>query len=778
MTDHISNTAFVEVLDPIPLENIGWEVHAVSPLDWVTKVAVFPYWKEMTFTKPVSDPGYGKLTVSAADERLQTDVAGYPLEDQEVLLQVYDEGVLRFDFLASKAARPEDKPDVITLDGKGTAQVLERAIALPDNFPVSMATTRTFTDTRMGVWLTLLAEAQDRGVIPQFLVSFDGVNDTAGMAWPPAETFDVNVGDNLYDMLTQFCELYNATWVMRPGFHLDIYQIHGNDRREEVIWHLGGHTIEHTYERDRSAIGTNVYSGTDGIVAAASDLAAETRWGKREAWVSSGDAKDSSAVARYATRNLELLKDQKKVRTVTVPWKAPNRRVFVDWAPGDICAIETTRDGVVAIKITAVSVQVDENAHTTIEIVISDDPTAAMPFEAKVAQQQARDGSRATSTRASKKPSTTGTVTAGTGITGGGSTGGPGTTVGIDVEWFQDQVAAMATAGSGVLVSYDDVTGHITFSGDLEWIQDQMASFLVAGSGVGIIYNDAGNALTISADLEYFQDQIASFLVAGSGISLSYNDAGNQLTIAASLEYIQDQVAAMLVAGTDINLTYNDGAGTLTIDSTASGGGGGGGGGRPPLDSTTLHATYGDDFTAGTLDAKWTRRNLTSSDDSIDTSDYGCLITNIPNGSPAGRGYLQMAPAGDFSIILSLVIWGTNNSANSMFGPMVIDSSGNGIGFSPYDDEKAYIWNLSSYEYGSTGASMWWTAKDHFAGQPHWLRIRKSGTTYYASASRDGRRWSPEISGTWGGTVDRIGFGKFYNAGVLMTTMVDRFNVV
>lgn len=702
-----SNTAFVEVLDPIPLENIGWEVHAVSPLDWTTKVAVFPYWKEMTFTKPVSDPGYGKLSVSASEPRLQTDVNGYPLEDSEVLFQIYDEGVLRFDFLASKAVRPEDKPDVITMDGKGTAQVLERAICLPAGWPTGMATTRTFTGTRIAAWLTLLNEAQARGVIPQFLVSFDGAVDTAGLAWPVAETFDINVGDNLYDMLTQFCELYDATWVMRPGFHLDIYQVHGNDRRDEVIWHLGGHTIEHVYDRDRSAIATDVYSGTDGVVAAASDLAAETRWGKREAWVSSGDAKDFSAVARYANRNLELLKDQKKVRSVTVPWKAPFRRVFVDWNPGDICAVETLRDGVEAVKITAVSVQVDENAQTAIEIVISDDPTAAIPREVRVAQQAARDGGRATETRASKKAPAPGTVTAGTGITGGGSTGGTGTTVGVDLEWLQDQVGAMMAADPGLTVVYDDLTGTVKYTPSLEWLQDN--------------------------------------------------------------------VAAMLVAGSNVTLTYNDGPGTLIIDAA---GGGGGGGGRPPLDGGTLHATYGDDFTGASLDAKWTRHNLTSGDETYDTTDNGWLVTTVPASGSADRQYHQAAPAGDFTIIMSQTIHSTSGGAGTMVGPMIIDSSGNGIGFTPYNDNNAYFWNLSSYAYSSTGPSQLWGYWDHMTGMKHWIRIRKSGTTYYASVSRDGHRWSPEISTTWGGTVDRIGFGRMFNSGVGFVMNVDRFNVV
>lgn len=562
MTDYISNTAFVEVLDPIPLEGIGWEVHAVSPLDWTSKVAVFPYWEEMQFTKPVSDPGYGRLLCSSSESRLQTDVAGYPLEDTEVLFQVYDEGVLRFDFLAQKAERPEDRPDTISLEGKGTATVLERAIVLPVGWPTAMVTTRTFTSTRIDAWLTLLNEAKVRDIIPQFTVTFDGAVDTAGMPWPTAETFDINVGDNLYDLLTQFCELYDATWVMRPGFHLDIYQVHGNDRQEEVIWHLGGHTQEHVYERDRSDIATDIYSGTDGLVVSASDLAAQTRWGKREAWVSAGDAKDAPALSRYANRNLDLLKDQKKIRTVTVPWKAPNRRVFVDWNPGDIAAVETLRDGVVAVKITAVTVKVDKDAQTSVEIVISDDPTAAMPYEVRVAQQQARNGARTTSTRASKanpNPAAAGSVVAGTGTTGGGSVSGEDATISIDVEWLQDQVAAMLLAGTDIDVTYDDGAGSITID-----------SLAAGGGGDLISWTKILNADPMSAGTNW---QVRSGTWAfGGAFGVEQTDGGGDDYLECLASLASYEVRAIEAV---IRPTSGDKVG---FGFTSAGGGWGGGG--------------------------------------------------------------------------------------------------------------------------------------------------------------------------------------------------------
>lgn len=499
MTLLVSNYAFLEVLDPIPKENIGWEVHAVSPADFETIVAVFPSWDDMTFSRPLNDCGVGSIAVASDDPRLQTDVGGWPLEDTEVLFRVYDEGVLRFDWLAEKPSRPEDKPGLLQISGRGTAALFERGIVLPAGYPTGQATTRTVTGTRMGVWLMLLEEAQLRGTIPEVTIDFDAVADSAGVAWPVAETFDVNVGDNLLDLLSQFTELIGATWVMRPGMILTVFMTYGNDRRDEVVWHLGGHTQEHAYERDRTSIGTVIYSGKDGDVQAASDLAAEDRWGRRERWISSGDTVDSAAIARYATRNLEIMKDQKKVRTVTVPWKAPFRRVFVDWAPGDIVSVETLRDGVQAIKVIAASIKVDRDTQTTVELTISDDPTAALPREVSVAQQSARDGSRATQSRASKAPkavATTTVVAAGTGLSGGGAIGG-GTSIAVDVEWLQDTVGAMLLSGTGVTLSYDDALGKLGAAVDLEWLQDTIAAMLV-GAGVQVTYDDGAGTITLS----------------------------------------------------------------------------------------------------------------------------------------------------------------------------------------------------------------------------------------------------------------------------------------
>lgn len=616
MTTLISNYAFLEVLDPIPRENIGWEVHAISPADFESIVAVFPGWDDMTFSRPLNDAGVGSLVVASDEARLQTDVGGWPLEDTEVLFRVYDEGILRFDWLAEKQSRPEDKPGLLQISGRGTACLFERGIVLPAGYPAGQATTRTVTGTRMGVWLTLLEEAQLRGTIPEVTIDFDDLVDSAGVAWPAAETFDVNVGDNLLDLLSQFTELIGATWVMRPGMVLTIFMTYGNDRRDEVVWHLGGHTQEHVYERDRTSIGTVIYSGKDGDVQVASDLLAEDRWGRRERWVSSGDTTDHAAISRYASRNLQIMKDQKKVRTVTVPWKAPYRRVFVDWAPGDIVTVETLRDGMQAIKVIAASIKVDHNTQTTVELTISDDPTAALPREVSVAQQSARDGSRATQSRASKAPkpvATSTVVAAGTGLSGGGAIGG-GTSIAVDVEWLQDTVGAMLLSGTGVTLSYDDALGKLGAAVDLEWLQDTVAAMFV-GAGITVAYDDTAGTITLSlptravlnkttASLASMSSEVGNLTMAPSYrvLSVTVDKASRVRLYTTSSARTAD---ASRAPGTDptgdhgvmLDLVFT-GAGTLTLSPTVDG--------FLPSGSSVPYSIQNRDAATGTVTANLT----------------------------------------------------------------------------------------------------------------------------------------------------------------------------
>jgi len=98
-----------------------------------------------------------------------------------------------------------------------------------------------------------------------------------------------------------------------------------------------------------------------------------------------------------------------------------------------------------------------------------------------------------------------------------------------------------------------DITAISNFT---EQIQDILGSTIVGGTGITVTYDDISNTVTIASSLG----------------TLTASD------ITDFSEAVDDRVAALLVAGTNITLAYNDVANTLTINSTASGGVTGSGG--------------------------------------------------------------------------------------------------------------------------------------------------------------------------------------------------------
>jgi hypothetical protein len=74
------------------------------------------------------------------------------------------------------------------------------------------------------------------------------------------------------------------------------------------------------------------------------------------------------------------------------------------------------------------------------------------------------------------------------------------TGAGLNTEAVQDLMASTATAGSGVTITYDDTAGTITFAMDLEYFQDQVAAmFGGSHTNATVTYDDTTGKLTIAA---------------------------------------------------------------------------------------------------------------------------------------------------------------------------------------------------------------------------------------------------------------------------------------
>lgn len=173
-----------------------------------------------------------------------------------------------------------------------------------------------------------------------------------------------------------------------------------------------------------------------------------------------------------------------------------------------------------------------------------------------------------------------------------------------------------------------------------------------------------------------------------------------------------------------------------------------------------------DTFPGSSLDAAWSRRNVTTGDETF--LSPGLRV----NAFAAGDVYYRNAPAGDFSIELEF----TAKSAGAiMMGPVIIDNSGNGVMGSTYTAPTGtLVLSMSAYSYGSTfqnaGGSM------STAGR---VRLTKSGSNYtVAYSTNGGSSWSsesPNLAPSF--TPTRVGFaGMAYGGDGTITAVEFKIN--
>jgi len=184
-----------------------------------------------------------------------------------------------------------------------------------------------------------------------------------------------------------------------------------------------------------------------------------------------------------------------------------------------------------------------------------------------------------------------------------------------------------------------------------------------------------------------------------------------------------------------------------------------------PLDGYPLDPTYGDDFNGTSLAAKWTRRNYTSAAETYQLEPTGSFMRIALTGRAAGDGYFQTAPAGDWTFMASWITryWGASFPT---WGIACINSAGTGLatGLTSTGVAAFAILGVTTYTtYSGTFAQI---ASDAYLGNMYawdqrktWVKLRKSGTNYYAAFSLNGETWSDETTAFSSAiTVDRIGF--------------------
>lgn len=429
MAFYTSNTGYVSILDPLPLDNLGWEI-VVRGTDFSTIIALIGHYESITWSVEMSGDGGGSVTLDMDHPVFSIPVpGGGTVLDNEYLWQLYEDGVLRVEFLGTTITEvllDESQRRGVTISGPGTAHVLQWARVMPPGYGQGRGYQPPFftfntarepnkltgvydywysiawywegaviggpdpipVTSRFALWDAIFKECQARGVCSYVTPMFTWWEDTAGVTWTDACEDTLKPGDSLHDLLIKFSELSNTEWIMRPGFQLDVRQDFGVHREDKVILFplTEQKSVSRTRARDEIA---NMVVSQDvaGFISVAIDKTSVNKWGARESYVEAGTAigTPEAASTREAVAEATLRRYKEEIRswTFSIQPKIPTRRLFVDFFVGDWVGVEISEDGgithtVEAYRLQAASGTVDSSGQESIEVTMESKPQYAL----------------------------------------------------------------------------------------------------------------------------------------------------------------------------------------------------------------------------------------------------------------------------------------------------------------------------------------------------------------------------------------------------------------
>jgi hypothetical protein len=237
-----------------------------------------------------------------------------------------------------------------------------------------------------------------------------------------------------------------------------------------------------------------------------------------------------------------------------------------------------------------------------------------------------------------------------------------------------------------------------------------------------------------------------------------------------------------IYAKSDGRIYSKDDAGVESGPFDAAGAGGG------PLlyqDDVALHAS-GDDFGDDTL-AAWTLTGIGIPGDvtAVTTEPYDDTCLDVTFAALSDRMHIAI-PAGDFICYLSThgLTDDTSPAAarGNLIGLAFTDNSGTGTGISLFNDNRMYMWGLSSFAWASTGNQNWFEENTYPAAASNWpvvYRLGRVGTTLTGGVSANGGLTWRTATRTDSTTFTRINIIRMHNIGGANPKLrLGRFNIV
>ena len=317
-------------------------------------------YKELSFTKTLSDVGFGELVISREDPFVYIEIE--PPEDDEqgkrilfypLLFSFIQNGAERFRMVYDGKNRDRARADAaeeIILSGTGLGEMLSWGVVLPKGWPgQTKARPRKNKDA---VWaalfVTLFEEAQDRGEIPDWLsLGFTRERDSYGNRWEIIGDREIEIGSSLLDVITTASDVEEFDWMVTPRGVVHAAPILGADLSQQVRFFTAVTNNEVGATEDRKDLRTVAYvEGVAGRISKVVSNLGTERWGKRAIYLRSEEASSERQRMRVGFGTLKQTKRPTRERHVTVPLRQTDadgnsvgRTAFIDYGVGDLVGL-------------------------------------------------------------------------------------------------------------------------------------------------------------------------------------------------------------------------------------------------------------------------------------------------------------------------------------------------------------------------------------------------------------------------------------------------------
>lgn len=309
--------------------------------DLTTRLAILPAARSSLYLE-FCEPGSGEL-------RIPLDSNAAAIIESGMFCLLYYRGDARTGFLVENIKEVEVDTEEeagrwLSISGRGPLALLEDAIVWSDG---TDATTRDFGDvTKASMLVDLIDEAQARGALQNFDIDFDGTNDSDSNAWSDSESYKLNVGDTLLDVLRDFAAngIEFDINLVNGEFILSAYdgQI-GSDKSDTVFFRTGVNCEEVSRdERGDEIRNAGLVKYRDGYTAV-SDPTSITNRRRRETLINADVAQTPSSASTFGSAKIATIKDPLRSISVKV-WDGVPPRLFLDYGMGDTISLDVKGD--------------------------------------------------------------------------------------------------------------------------------------------------------------------------------------------------------------------------------------------------------------------------------------------------------------------------------------------------------------------------------------------------------------------------------------------------